>query len=321
VEDLSYPLPADGRFLADVTMPDDVEVQPGYRFTKTWQVRNTGARVWGPDFKLKFVGGLPMTDVLAQPLPLTAPGEETSLSVPMTAPSTGGAYYGDWRLVDERERPFGEVLHVQINAPGKRSTTAPADDLPYRAPSGSIVRPISQRDPRWDDKPLGYSDASIGQRGSLLACYAMLARVFGYPLALPELNEQFMRHSAFLEGAVLRPEALTDVFDDVVFVGQVEAQRDLTARIDASLQAGRPVVALVDFTRDTPYTDADEHYVLIVAKDGRDYRINDPWLWPAQEASLQERYGWAERPLSETIRRALFYRKGDKPRQTYQTAA
>ncbi|MCA9875109.1 MAG: hypothetical protein KC441_15675, partial [Anaerolineales bacterium] len=320
VEDLSHPQPADGRFLADVTMPDDAEVQPGYRFTKTWQVRNTGRRVWGPDFKLKFVGGLPMTDVLEHPLPLTVPGDEVTISVPMIAPTTSGTHTGDWRLVDERERPFGEVLYVRIGVPGRAAEREAVDDVAYRAPSGSIVRPISQRDPRWADMRLGYSGPTMSQRGSLLACYAMLARAFGHAFTPPELNEQLMRHSAFLEGAVLRPEALADVFDDMVFVGQVAAQRDLTARIDASLQAGRPVVALVDFTRDTPYTDADEHFVLIVAQDGRDYRINDPWLWPAQEASLLERYGWAERPLSETIRSAIFYRKDDKPRRKYAAA-
>jgi hypothetical protein len=52
--------------------------------------------------------------------------------------------------------------------------------------------------------------------------------------------------------------------------------------------------------------------VLIVGKDGDDYRINDPWLLPAQEASLKQRYGRAGRPLWEAIRSALFYRSTKK---------
>ncbi len=64
----------------------------------------------------------------------------------------------------------------------------------------------------------------------------------------------------------------------------------------------------VDFTRTTPYGENDQHWVLIVAKDGDDYRINDPWLWPPQEASLKQRYGRTGRPIQDAIMSAILYR-------------
>jgi hypothetical protein len=117
-------------------------------------------------------------------------------------------------------------------------------------------------------------------------------------------------NGGFLNGYLTKWNGLSNVYKDIVYEGKFAGRStpDLLSRIDNSLAAGRPVTVQVDFTSDTPYTDNDQHWVLIVAKDGNDYRINDPWLLPGQEASLRARYGRAGRPLRDAIISAIFYR-------------
>jgi hypothetical protein len=117
-----------------------------------------------------------------------------------------------------------------------------------------------------------------------------------------------VRKGGFIDVNLTKWNALSAVYTDIVYEGKIGSSPQVISRIDASLAQGKPVSVHVDFTNDTPYTDNDQHWVLIVGKDGDDYRINDPWLLPAQEVSLKMRYGRAGRPLWETIRSAIFYR-------------
>jgi hypothetical protein len=297
---------ADGVFVADVTIPDDTRMQPGQKFTKTWRVKNSGARPWGAGFKLVFAGGTPMTSLTAVPLPATNVGQTTLISLELTAPFTPGTYYGDWRMQDDQGNFFGHIIYTRIQ-------------VPY--PVGeSLASPLSQRDPRWKDLRLGHagSPKTIGEWGCLATCFAMLANALGESTTPAQLNDAMVRKGGFLELYLTKWNALSDVYSSIVYGGKFGPRADMTALIDASLAEGRPVAVMVDFTNDTPYTENDQHWVLIVAKDGADYRINDPWLWPPQEASLRERYGRAQRPLQDAILSAIFYRTTAQPTQPVQ---
>lgn len=107
-------LVTNGRFVADITIPDDTVMQPGQNFTKTWRVQNIGQRSWGAGFNLVFVKGNPMTKLVLYQLPQAEPGEEVDISIPMTAPDVPGVYWGDWRLRDDKGELFGEVIYVRI---------------------------------------------------------------------------------------------------------------------------------------------------------------------------------------------------------------
>jgi hypothetical protein len=287
---------SDSKFVADVTIPDDSVIKPGEKFRKTWRVQNSGTRAWGAGFTIRSVGGVRLSAKDRFPLPQAAAGATVDISIDMVAPMTPGTHYEDWRLFDDRGEVFGQIVYVRISVPWQ--------------PGASLVSPVSQRDSRWNDMRLGHpgSTQTIGKWGCLLTCYAMVANVYGYPVTPAQLNDLLIRKGGFLDLNLTKWNALSDAYTDIIYGGKLESSPDITRRVDESLVEGRPVAVHVDFTSDTPYTANDQHWVLIVGKDGEDYRINDPWLLPAQEASLKERYGKAERPLWETIRSAVFYR-------------
>jgi hypothetical protein len=283
-------------FVADVTIPDDMQLQPGQRFTKSWRVRNTGARAWGAGFTIQLVGGIAMTGQTSRPLPAAAPGQEVDISIDMVAPQRPGVHYGDWRLKDDQGRPFGELVYVRIKVP---SPVGP-----------SLTTPISQQDPLWANKRLGHagSTKTIGEWGCLVACFAMTANALGEQTDPSRLNDAMLARGGFVNLYLTQWNALSQVYNHIVFEGRVPSDPSILARIDASLARGVPVSVHVDFTSHTPYTENDQHWVLIVGRNGDDYRINDPWLYPPQEASLRERYGRAGQPLHEAILHAIFYR-------------
>lgn len=52
------------------------------------------------------------------------------------------------------------------------------------------VKPLSQRDPRWKDKKLGFSTYSIGSKGCTITCLTALVNyVYGYDLGVDQFNE------------------------------------------------------------------------------------------------------------------------------------
>jgi hypothetical protein len=299
IEATALPDPAAGvlssRFIGDVTLPDDTEVTPGARLEKTWRLGNNGTRAWGPGVTVAFVGGN-LIGPAGSPVPPAAPGEEVNVTVPVVAPGAPGVYYADYRLRDAAGNVFGELFYVRFIVP--------------RPAGSSLVDPLSQRDPLWAARTLGEagSTKTVGEWGCLLIVMAMAARALGKDSDPIRLQDALLVNQGFLDLHLTRWDALSLVYRDVVFGGYVPASADLLDRINASLAAGVPVPVQVDFTSDTPYTDNDQHWVLIVGRDGDDYRINDPWLLPAQEASLMERYGKAGLTLRESIVAAIFYR-------------
>lgn len=286
---------SDGKFVADVTIPDDTVIQPGDPFTKTWRLKNTGTRAWGSGFTMKFAGGVLMSAQNSYPLPEAQPGQEVDVSIDMVAPNSPGTHYADWRLNDDQGEIFGEIIYVRIEVPWQ--------------PGNSLIQPVSQRDPRWADKRLGMagSTLTIGQWGCMMTCFTMTANAFGHPVTPAQLNDLMVRKGGFIDTNLTKWNALSVVYSDIIYGGKMGSSPSTMNYIDASLAEGRPISVQVDFTSDTPYTDNDQHWVLIVAKDGDDYRINDPWLLPEQEASLKQRYGRAGRPLWESVLSAIFY--------------
>ena len=105
----------EARFVADVTIPDGTMVQPGEEFVKTWRLRNTGATTWTTDYRLICDGGdlmgAPHHVNLDAPVP---PNATVDISVPMTAPLSGGAKRGYWRMENPAGLRFGHTVWVEI---------------------------------------------------------------------------------------------------------------------------------------------------------------------------------------------------------------
>lgn len=106
-----------GRYIADVTIPDDMEIQPGQEFVKTWRVQNTGDTTWD-DYALVFIGGNAMGSSTKIPIPTAAPGAQIDISINQIAPRQAGTWFGDWKLENRQGRQFGEVLYLRIIVPG-----------------------------------------------------------------------------------------------------------------------------------------------------------------------------------------------------------
>jgi hypothetical protein len=104
----------DADFEDDVTVGDNTRIEAGERFVKTWRVLNTGSCSWGPDYHVGFMAGEQMGGPAELSVPMTRPGESLEISMELVAPSTPGAYRGDWRMVSDVWGPFGSLLYVQI---------------------------------------------------------------------------------------------------------------------------------------------------------------------------------------------------------------
>lgn len=97
-------------FLADVTISDNTRLKAGQVFTKTWQLRNTGACAWDASYRLVFVGGNRMRSPDSVPLPETAPNATLNLSVDLTAPAADGIFTGLYEI----HNPQGKAIPIGL---------------------------------------------------------------------------------------------------------------------------------------------------------------------------------------------------------------
>ncbi|MBI4673497.1 MAG: hypothetical protein HY741_17735 [Chloroflexi bacterium] len=133
------------QFIADVTIPDGAQINPGAGFTKTWRVRNNGTCTWDASYTIAFAGGSNLADFTQNVIPPTAPGATADISIPMTAPVAGGAYSSYWRLRDARGEFFGAMLSAKIfsGSPTATPTVTPTGTTnpPPPPPSGCSGTP------------------------------------------------------------------------------------------------------------------------------------------------------------------------------------
>jgi hypothetical protein len=104
----------DSALVEHVTVPDGTNWAAGQAFNKIWRVRNTGTCTWGAGYEFVFVGGTAMTTKQTLSGPSVAPGDTVDLLIAMTAPTTPGAYSGQWRMRNQSGL-FGATMQVAIN--------------------------------------------------------------------------------------------------------------------------------------------------------------------------------------------------------------
>jgi uncharacterized protein YkwD len=95
-------------FVADVTIPDNSNVNAGSAFVKTWRIRNTGTCSWNEAYSMVFVNGDQMNSIASIPFKVTAPGDTLDLSVDLVGPSSDGAYTGNYEL----HNPAGQLFQI-----------------------------------------------------------------------------------------------------------------------------------------------------------------------------------------------------------------
>jgi uncharacterized protein YkwD len=133
--------------MQDVTIPDGTNLDPGEKFTKTWQFRNTGTCPW-IGYRIAFVSGDRMGASDSAPVPNTAPKADVNVSVDLVAPASVGAYTGFYELHtdDGRSLPIGieKTFWVKITVGQVTSPTQQAGVNPAPTVSGTLT---SQKPP------------------------------------------------------------------------------------------------------------------------------------------------------------------------------
>ncbi len=121
----SLPESPDAQFTGIESPADNFVAAPNQAIHKTWRVKNTGNRIWGPEHKLVFVSGNQMGAPNAVNIPLTAPGGTVDIGIDITAPSEGGTHRGYWQLRNPQGTFFGPKLWVQLTVPGATNPQPP----------------------------------------------------------------------------------------------------------------------------------------------------------------------------------------------------
>jgi hypothetical protein len=121
-------------YVADVTIPDNTQMDKGEEFVKTWRMKNTGTCDWPEDTVLAKVqsqtGGPENVGVGT-----VEPGATVDISVDMAAPDSDGVYDGMWALkAGDTEIPGGRVTVVIVAGEGAGQGAAAA---------AAVVAPVS----------------------------------------------------------------------------------------------------------------------------------------------------------------------------------
>lgn len=106
------------QYVADVTIPDNSVLERGANFEKIWRIQNTGTCTWDEGYALAFVSGDQALDpesfVIQNAEDFVAGGETVDIGVNLTAPTTPGTYYAQWRMQTDNGVFFGGYLTVVI---------------------------------------------------------------------------------------------------------------------------------------------------------------------------------------------------------------
>ncbi len=171
----------------------------------------------------------------------------------------------------------------------------------------------SQKDKRWENDALGFGTGqydTIGWNGCALTSTAMLLSGYGFLITPQDLNNKLKSVNGFA-GSGIKWQAVPTVYQQVKLVGNPYGTPGVSFdQINASLQAGRPVIVRVDTKPSEDPNKPDDHYVLVYSRNGDgDYLMLDPY--PSQISgikpeSLMNRYGFG-RTLNQVIERAIYY--------------
>lgn len=126
-------------YVADITVLDGTRMQPGYTFTKTWRIRNTGSSTWTEGYTLTATAANTIGGPAAVPLPHTEPGAEADVSIELVAPEAIGLHRSTWQPCSANGVPFGDILTVEIEV----VRLGTVDDAGYESdvtfPDGAVV--------------------------------------------------------------------------------------------------------------------------------------------------------------------------------------
>ncbi len=135
-----------GRFVADVTIPDNSNVSMNTIVTKTWRVQNVGTCIWWYGYTLAHYSEFDFGAQDGNPLPLTNPGETADISVDLQVPNFEGLYRGNFVIHNPDGLPIelegDSRLWVVFNAVNDGAAQATAAAEPTVQPEAT-AEPVS----------------------------------------------------------------------------------------------------------------------------------------------------------------------------------
>ena len=101
--------------LVSETIPSGSRLNPGERFVKTWQIKNTGTCDWTREFKITYVGGYDFqgADTTRIREKVTA-GSTVEVSMSIDAPNDPDSYSSSWQIATNEGVLFGQVFRIEI---------------------------------------------------------------------------------------------------------------------------------------------------------------------------------------------------------------
>jgi hypothetical protein len=105
----------DASYVADVTIPDNTQLDNDEEFVKTWRVSNSGTCAWPEETVIAFAGETQMSAPDSVDVGAVESGETVEVSVEMKAPADAGRYTGIWQMQTAGDF-FGGKLTVVILA-------------------------------------------------------------------------------------------------------------------------------------------------------------------------------------------------------------
>lgn len=131
---------ADGMAYLDDTPKDGQLYEGGARFTKTWQLKNTGTTTWTSAWCLRPQAGTALGSAPACVSGTVAPGASLSFSVPMTMPAAQAATVTlrqNWRLENAARAQVGPEVFAIVQV--KAQSTGLQVVEPFSMPTGVRV--------------------------------------------------------------------------------------------------------------------------------------------------------------------------------------
>jgi len=166
-----------------------------------------------------------------------------------------------------------------------------ADWLNWKNGGVMDIKPLAQGDARWGGDKLGTSNTTISGYGCLITCVTMMLNHLGWAETPGTLNVKLRDNGGFHSGNLFVWGSLSALYPGVKFAYRYAGSA--LDKINASLAAGMPVIVHVDYN---PSTQAiDEHWVLVVGRQGDDYIINDPK--DGKQLLFSTRYGVASKNI------------------------
>lgn len=98
-----------GRFIADVTIPDNSNVSTNSVVTKTWRIQNVGTCIWWYGYTVAHYSEFDFGAQDGNPLPFTNPGETADISVDLQVPGIEGLYRGNFVI----QNPAGLPIELE----------------------------------------------------------------------------------------------------------------------------------------------------------------------------------------------------------------